>query len=256
LNTTGQLAHAQAAIRRVQAKGRLEVEQFAASTIEDWAARMRRIKDRARADFWKLRDEQLAATTQAARAEIQREAVPIYKMLEAVQAAEGSNFTGVLTQARAWGRSQEQNKIFHLAEYPVRRSKEVELATEEDRLDSVVGLKDALFMAQVLVGVAQEAEKYSADMTNAKGPHLIGEIVKDNKAAIVQAKQAQLLSDLSKQVVRKASALARSALSRAKAAEAAAEQALQTAQKNTRRIAALKFRVQKAEQRTQGALNR
>lgn len=182
-----------------------------------------------------------------------RQATIVNRMLETINEAQEMDTTDIEREARLWGKSQAENEVVDLSGSFVDKAWEEEKKVEELRKESTKYTQAAMVVAAKMVQVAREATQVAEDMTRDNATAVIESVDAENQVARSQAKESIQMSVIATQMVEQADRLARSALSRAMSAETSAMRALNTARRNTRRIAKLKARVEAALQKAKGA---
>lgn len=231
-----------------------KVAQTANTTAHEWVARILAVARTVKEGLVSIRWGQVSATRKAIEVERQHEASVAYRMKEAVMAANAQVDPVAATQAaEAWARTQAMNDIVNLTNATMTELSQEEELGEELRKNATSSTQSLIESAKAMATTATAAETLALEMTQTDPEGFVTAVEAQDKAALAQVELSRTLSAKATKASEEAYVLGNSALMRAKAAKVGAAKALATAKRNTNRIAVLKARVQKAQQRAQAA---
>mmetsp|Transcript_106350 Transcript_106350/g.343057 ORF Transcript_106350/g.343057 Transcript_106350/m.343057 type:complete len:295 (+) Transcript_106350:83-967(+) len=247
LNKKEEDAKIEAAVAATHASAAGEVEAAGEAAAAEWEAELQAIIARVRGDLNTMADRQFKATTMSLEAERRLEATRIAGMLRSIEEAR-RDLAWVTQESADWARSQAENEVARLTGSNLEKAWAEDTEAESFRKDAINSTQATVRASKRMLEAAREAQGLAARMTSADATGAVQSAEAENQAAAAQAQQAQVLLQVAWQAVQQAKLLAGSAVSRATAAEALAEEALGRARNNTRRIAALKLRIQTVQQ--------
>jgi len=217
-------------------------------------ARLRALSKQAEAALEQVNDRRARrGIPEALQAEDDRQAKVIEEMIEVIQEVVDKDSSDEKVTATAWGESQARNEVLQIARGSVEAAQSEEGRAEKFRVEATQSTQAAIASAARMVQVAKEAQAVADHLRKQKVADVIKSVEEENEVALSQADLSIKMGLMAKQIIQAANTLARSTLMRAKVAETEATEALETARRNTGRIAAVKTRMAKAHQMAKAA---
>lgn len=241
-------------VQNAQLIGSGKVAETATKTAASWVARIHAAAESARESLATLRWGEVTATRKAIEDEKSKEASVAWRMREVVLTANAKLDATAMTNAAAeWARTEAMNEIVNLTNSTMAELSEEESRAEELRTNATSETQFMLEAAKEMAETANAAESLAWQLQHNDPVSFIKAVEAEDQKAFAQVELSRKLSAKAEKSVEEASVLANSAYLRAEAAEIGAAKAMATAKRNTGRIAVLKARVQKAQQRAVAA---
>mmetsp|Transcript_15637 Transcript_15637/g.43221 ORF Transcript_15637/g.43221 Transcript_15637/m.43221 type:complete len:271 (+) Transcript_15637:155-967(+) len=193
-------------------------------------------------------EAQISEAKQVVQDEQQREASVNADMASTIERAREVALKDVMSSVDVWSKSDSSQKISAAEQQELDQSVETELQAEGLRKEAYSNIEVAATSASYLVELASEAENIAAGISHSHAEDVAQSFNERNSHAESQAAQSLRLSQMADNMLKEADASANAALKRSLAAEKSAQKALDTARRNTGRIARLKLRAQEAFQ--------
>lgn len=191
-----------------------------------------------------VRAQELAKTQNQVQALKAGEASKIAQMRAAITQARDTSLPMVVKGAEQWTTQQVNNQAVDIEMKYLQQALADEEAAEQIRQNASATTEDALSVAKHMVELARESQDVALHLNGSHAENFTADMVSQDSQWKDISTQSQRLSMIAETVIRDAAGLANNALAAAKKAEEDAHTALDTAQTNTRRLAALKLRAE------------
>lgn len=241
---------------------RLTLQEFSAQNLKEFEAStaqesetvlgaLRESVARAQDRVQQVRRYQMEATIRAARNASEHQEMAAAEMRAALGRALTLGEAAVMNASRVWARSQVQMTLANDTAYSLKTTAMLEVESLALQKEAERLLAGAVQAGKSLANISGEAQNALQRFHEADVEAFAEAQGEKNRAFWAEANETEKEGELAKELVDRAHSMAFNILNRSKIAEAGASQALQTARRNTRRIAQLKAKVQAAQQQAQ-----
>lgn len=200
---------------------------------------------------YRMNKDQMAKTFSAIRSESQAHESSIEAISAALEKAVTLAEAAVKNASHVWAKSQAEEALQKFTAFSLNRTMEKEEEAAMAKSEALGLLKAAMQASSSLMNISEAASTAMDKVNEANVEAFAKSQGEKNSKFLEEARQQKKLGVLAEKLANRAHELAKSVLERSKASEAAASQALQTARRNTMRIAKLKAKVQAAQQQAQ-----